>query len=72
MKACEEVYKILQAGVGLKLLKIHRSDGQEEKLNSEGEPRTDWKAQGHTHLCLSLPASSFKLFSVNYMFIHRI
>lgn len=44
LRACEEFYRILQAGVGLKLLKIHRSNDQEEKLDSEGEPRANWKA----------------------------
>ncbi|XP_040082232.1 protein Churchill isoform X2 [Oryx dammah] len=49
-----------QAGIGLQLLKIHRSNSEEEKLDSGGEPRTNWKAQGHTHPCLSLTASAFK------------
>ncbi|KAI4568349.1 protein Churchill isoform X2 [Ovis aries] len=49
-----------QAGIGLHLLKIHRSNSEEEKLDSRGEPRTNWKAQGHTHPCPSLTASAFK------------
>lgn len=56
-----EFYKILQASIGLQLLKIHISNGEEEKLDSGGEPQTNWNAQGHTHLCLSLTASAFKI-----------
>ena len=34
MRACEEFYKILQAGLGLQLLKTHRSNSEEEELDS--------------------------------------